>query len=156
MDFQVTRLKKFREILPSEAGVRALVNRAPQAEAWADRSMERLRPAMMWLYTSRRRLATTMVAVLTVWLFVHVMFGANGMVVYRQKKSEYQDLRQQLDQLHEDNDSYTDRIKSLKTDPETIEKEAREQLHYTRPGEYVYVTPTSPPPARTNDRAARK
>jgi len=83
------------------------------------------------------------------------MFGANGMVVYRQKKTEYQDLRQQLDQLQKDNDSYTGRIKSLKTDPETIEKEAREQLHYTRPGEYVYVTPPPPPP-RTNDRTAHK
>lgn len=136
--------------------MRALVNRAPQAEAWAERSMERLRPALTWLYASRRRLATTAVGVLTVWLFVHVMFGANGMVVYRQKRSEYQDLQKEIDSLQRENDHYTDQIKALKTDPETIEKEAREQFHYTRPGEVVYVAPPPAHPQPPSTAAARK
>ena len=37
-----------------------------------------------------------------------------------------------------------ERIKALKSDPAAIEKEAREQLHYTRPKEFVYVTPDPP------------
>jgi cell division protein FtsB len=97
------------------------------------------------------------VAMLTVWLFAHVMFGANGMVVYRQKKDEYQSLQKQIDDLQKENDRYTRQVKSLQTpDPSTIEKEAREQLHYARPGEVVYV---SPPPAHSPTRetnAARK
>jgi len=123
-----------------------LVDRAPQAEAWADGLTERLRPAMTAIYQARRRLATGAVAVLTLWLFVHVMFGANGMVVYRQKQAEYQDLRQQVHQLQKESDAYTARINALKTDPNTIEKEAREQLGYTRPGEKIFVTPTVPAP----------
>ena len=43
--------------------------------------MERIRPTLALLYRLRRRLATTGVAVLTIWLFAHVMFGDNGMVV---------------------------------------------------------------------------
>ena len=35
-------------------------------------------------------------------------------------------------------------IKALKNDPKTIEKEARERLHYTRPGEVVYTLPSVP------------
>ena len=133
-----------------------LVERAPQAEAWAEHAMAKLRPALTWVYGARRRLATAVVAVLTVWLFVHVMLGANGMVVYRQKSAEYQDLQKDIDRLQQENDRYTDQIKAIKTDPNTIEKEAREQFHYTRPGEVVYVAPppVHPQPPATN--AARK
>jgi len=140
-----------------EDGLRTLVERAPRAEAWADRRLAKLRPMLTLLYGVRRRLATAGVAVLTAWLFAHVMFGANGMVVYRQKKAEYQSLQKQIDDLQKENDRYTRQVKSLQApDPNTIEKEAREQLHYARPGEVVYVAPppVHPPTAETN--AARK
>ena len=149
MDLRVEGLPKVRILPRPEHGLRALVERAPQVEALAERAKEEMRPTLTWLYGARRRLATTAVAVLTVWLFLHVMFGANGMVVYRQKRAEYQDLQKEIDGLQKENGHYTGQIKALKTDPKTIEKEAREQLHYTRPGEVVYVTPaplSSPPP----------
>ena len=79
-------------------------------------------------------------------LFVHVMFGANGMVVYRQKRAEYEALQKQIADSQRDNDFYTQQIQGLKSDRSAIEKEAREQLGYARPGEYVYVPPA---PART-------
>ena len=140
----------------AQRGLSALVEHAPQAEAFSDRMTEKLRPAFTWLYGARRRLATSGVAVLTVWLFLHVMFGANGMVVYRQKRTEYQGLRQEIDELQKENDHYTGQIKSLQSDPKTIEKEAREQLHYTRPGEIVYVAPPPPPLELPATNAARK
>ena len=96
------------------------------------------------------------VAVITVWLFLHVMFGANGMVVYRQKRAEYQNLRGEIDQLQKENNHYTGQIQALETDPKTIEKEAREQLHYTRPGEVVYVAPAPPPLQIPATNAAQK
>jgi cell division protein FtsB len=156
MDFRVKRLSKIRELPHPEAGLQALVRRAPQAEAWAERRMEQLRPAIAWLYGARRRMATGLVAVLTVWLFVHVMFGANGMVVYKEKRAENQDLQQELSRLQKENEDHLAQIKALKTDPSTIEKEAREQLRYTKRGEVVFVTPASPAPqAPAIDRAAR-
>jgi cell division protein FtsB len=111
--------------------------------------MEKLRPTLTWVYSARRRLATGIVAVLTVWMFVHVMFGANGMVVYREKRAENVDLQRELDSLQKENNAYNAQINALKTDPKTIEKEAREQFHYTRKGEVVYVTP-APPPAQSS------
>lgn len=109
------------------------------------------------LYGIRRRLATAGVAILTVWLFAHVMFGANGMVVYRQKKAEYQNLQKQIDALQKENDRYTQQVKSLQSsDPNTIEKEAREQLHYARPGEVVYVSPPPAQPPSRETNAAQK
>ncbi len=118
--------------------------------------MEKLQPSLASLYSIRRRLATAGVGVLTVWLFLHVTFGANGMVVYRQKKAEYQSLQRDIDDLQKENDLYTGRIKALETDPKAIEKEAREQLHYARPGEVVYVTPAPAPPELAAAAAAKK
>jgi cell division protein FtsB len=159
MDLRVGRLPKIRVLPRPEDGLRTLVERAPQAEAWADRMMEKLRPTLTLLYNLRRRLATGAVAALTVWLFAHVMFGANGMVVYRQKKAEYLSLQKQIDDIQKENERYTHQVKSLQaSDPGVIEKEAREQLHYARPGEVVYVSPPptpAPSPARETN-AARK
>jgi cell division protein FtsB len=140
----------------AQRGLNALVDRAPQAEAMGQRVKEQLRPASTWLYNSRRRVATAGVAVITVWLFLHVMFGANGMVVYRQKRTEYQSLRHEIDALQKENDHYTGQINALQTDPKTIEKEAREQLHYARPGEVVYVAPAPPPIPIPATNAAQK
>ena len=93
-------------------------------------------------------LATVM---LTCIIFYHVVFGANGWVVYQKKKVEYQQLQGDLQKLSQENDALQKDVKALKTDKSAIEREAREQLHYTRPGEVVYVTPARPaggnPPA---------
>jgi cell division protein FtsB len=156
MDLRIGPLPKIRALSQPEQGLRALVERAPQAEAFAEWVMERFRPALAWLYRARRRLSTAAVAVLTVWLFFHVMLGANGMVVYRQKRAEYQNLQRELEELQKENDYYTQQVKALKTDPKTIEKEAREQLHYTRPGEVVYVAPPPAPIQSPDTKAAKK
>ena len=140
-----------------EDGLRALAERAPQAEALAASWIECVRPTLMQIYALRRRLATIAVAVLAVLLFVHVMFGVNGMVVYKQKRAEYQALHKQITRVQEDNERYTQQIQGLKTDQTAIEKEAREQLGYAKPGEYVYVPPAptkTAPPATTH--SARK
>jgi cell division protein FtsB len=156
MDLRIEQIPKLRVVPRAQRGLNALVDRAPQAEAFGQRAKEKLRPASTWLYNSRRRVATLGVATLTVWLFLHVMFGANGMVVYRQKRAEYQSLRNEIDVLQKESEHYTQQINSLQTDPKTIEKEAREQLHYTRPGEVVYVAPAPPPIEIPSTNAAQK
>ncbi len=159
MDLRIKR-PEIRVSRCAQRGLSVLVERVPQAEAFGRRVgrpiNEKLHLAFTWLYGARRRLATVAVAVVTVWLFLHVMFGANGMVVYRQKRAEYQSLGREIDQLQKENEHYTSQIKALQTDPETIEKEAREQLHYARPGEVVYVSPAPPPVQTPATNAAQK
>jgi len=84
------------------------------------------------------------------------MFGANGMVIYRQKRAEYQELRKQILQVQQENDRYTQQIQGLRSDQTAIEKEAREQLGYAKPGEYVYVPPTPAKPAVPAIHSAKK
>lgn len=133
-------------ILPRpEDGLRAVVEQGPRAEAMAGRCIERTRPVWSWLAREWRRLGTAAAVLITAGLLLHAMFGANGMVVYRQKRSELNLVQIDVDRLQKENDEYVARIKALKSNPAAIEKEAREQLHYTRPGEYVYVAPDPPP-----------
>jgi len=133
-----------------EDGLRAVVDRAPQAEALAASWIERVRPLAVRVYALRRRIATITVTVLAGSLFIHVMFGANGMIVYKQKRAEYDALQRQIAQVEQQNERYTQQVQGLKSDEKAIEKEAREQLGYAKPGEYVYVPPApvkAAPPA---------
>jgi cell division protein FtsB len=115
----------------------------------AARWVERTRPAWSWFVLEWRRLGTAAAVVLIVGLLLHAMFGANGIVMYRQKRAEMQLLQIEVERLQKENNQHVDQIKSLKSNPAAIEKEAREQLHYTRQGEVVYIAPDPPqkPPA---------
>ena len=75
----------------------------------------------------------------------HVVFGANGVLVYAQKRKEQRELQGQIESLKRQNDLLNQRIKALKSDPQTIEKEAREKLRYARPGEVIFTLPTANP-----------
>lgn len=155
MDLRI-EMPKIRVLPSPDERLRTLTQGADHAEAWAEKARTRAEPVVEKLYLFRTRLATGAVAVLAAWLFVHVMFGANGMVVYRTKRAEYQDLQKQIGQLQKANVEYSSQISQLKTDPKRIEKEAREQFHYARPGEVVYVSPEpAPPPQPATDSASK-
>ena len=150
------RLSRISRFPRPEDGLRAVVERAPQAEAIAASWIECARPLLLRVYGLRRRIATIAVTLAAVSLFVHVMFGANGMVIYRQKRAEYQELRKQIAQVQQENDRYTQQIQGLKSDETAIEKEAREQLGYAKPGEYVYVPPAPAKPVTNTSHSAKK
>lgn len=92
----------------------------------------------------RRMLTTPVIAILLGLAAYYVVFSANGLLVYQQKRHESRDLDQQIKTLQQQNETMQQEIKALKTDPQTIEKEAREHLRYTRPGEVIFTVPTAP------------
>ncbi len=161
MDFRLRNVRRIRRFPGPEEGLRVMAEKAPQAEAlavswitpWIGK-IEKFRPLLTRIYLLHRRIATIAVLLLAAILFVHVMFGANGMVVYKQKRAEFQSLQKQIAQEQKENDEYRQQIESLKTDQKAIEREAREQLRYVRPGEFVYVPP--PPPNPPANHSAKK
>jgi cell division protein FtsB len=156
MDFRVKSLTNIWRFPSAQDGLRVMREKAPQAEAVAASWVERVRPAFMRVYALRRRLATITVAVLAGLLFVHVTFGANGMIVYKQKRTEYESLQKRIALEKKENELYVRQIQGLQTDHEAIEKEAREQLHYARPGELVYVPQTPATAAPPANHSAKK
>jgi cell division protein FtsB len=93
----------------------------------------------------RHKPATLGVGLLIAVLGYHVVFGANGLFVYQQKRKEFRALQGQIQHMKQQNATLEKQIKALKTDPQAIEKEARERLRYARPGEVIYSLPQAPP-----------
>jgi cell division protein FtsB len=87
----------------------------------------------------RRMLATLCIALLAVAAGYKVVYGRNGMVVYKAKRAEYQQLQNEIGDENQRHQELEDRVRALQNDPKAIEKEAREQLGYVRPGEKVLV-----------------
>jgi cell division protein FtsB len=111
------------------------------------------RRVVTMLYGMRRRIATGFAAVLTVFFAYHVMFGRNGVNSYEQKRAQYKQLHQQIDSLQQENDQLQDHVSRLKSDPDAIEYEAREKLHYARPGEVIYTLNNQPATAGDKQQA---
>jgi cell division protein FtsB len=106
--------------------------------------MNGLREFVQKLVQWRRLLASAAFAVIAISICAHIVLGNNGWVTYRQKKMEYLKLQQELKQMDEENLRLDSEIKGLKSDPKAIEKEAREQLRYAKPGEVIYLLPEQP------------
>ena len=93
------------------------------------------------------RLATGAAAVLVVAFAYHVFFGQDGLFLYAQKRHAARDYGRQIQQLQMENDRLKSHVDELQNDPSAIERQAREDLHYTRPGEVIVTLPQSPAPA---------
>jgi cell division protein FtsB len=108
-----------------------------------------------WFYAMRRVLATVCVGLLAVLIGYKVIFGANGMKVWEGKRTEYQRLRQDIDDENAKHEQLQRKIDALqRADPSAIQKVAREQLGYVMPGDHVLYEPqakavakSAPPPA---------
>jgi cell division protein FtsB len=155
MDFQLGN-PKIRVLRPAEERLRSLVEGADHAEALTAKLLDKAHPYLERAISLKTRIATVTVALLAVWLFLHVTFGANGMVVYRAKRAEYQKLQKEIGGLQKEQSQYTEEVNELKNDPKRIEKEAREQFHYARPGEVIYVAPDNPTVTSPANRSAKK
>lgn len=89
---------------------------------------------------------------LSIALIVHNIFGQNGYLASRRQRKELQTLEQKVQQLKHENEQLDKTNHALKSDPAAIERQAREGMGLSKPGEKIYkfsdkplVTP--PPPA---------
>jgi cell division protein FtsB len=96
------------------------------------------------VWSQRTKLATGAAAVLAVTMGYHVVFGHNGLIVYSQKKEEARRLGAQLEDIRRENSQLKEHTERLDKDPNAIEHQAREELHYARPGEVIYTLPPDP------------
>ena len=97
--------------------------------------------ALDWARRAWRPGATLMAVTLTLLLTWHVFSGKNGLTVWQQKRAEDRQLQKDIQELELENAHLRQRIVRLKSDPEAIEHEAREKLHYAKPGEVIYTLP---------------
>lgn len=70
-----------------------------------------------------------------------VVFGHNGLTAFAHKREEAKALQLEVQQLQKENDTLHEHVDRLQTNPDEIEHQAREELHYTRAGEVIYTLP---------------
>ena len=103
--------------------------------------------ALTWAQQMWRPAATS-VAVALILLFGWGVFnGKHGLSAWGQQRTKDTELRKEIDSLQQENAKLRDHVDRLKTDPGAIEHEARERLHYAKPGEVIYTLPEQPKPA---------
>ena len=80
-------------------------------------------------------------------LLVHDVFGPHGFIAMRRTQMEIEQVREQIGKMNDENKSLTNQVNSLKTDPKSIERIAREEMGLARPGEMIFRIPETPAPA---------
>ncbi len=106
-------------------------------------------------YRWRHRMATVLAIALAAFLAYHMIFGANGITVYQQKRDESRALQSEIIELQQENSRLAEHVQHLKTDPDTIEHEARMILHYARPGEVIYKLNDTPASSAHGNTASK-
>jgi len=112
----------------------AAAKKQPSLRDWAMGHVQRLwRPA--------GSVIAVLLALLLTW---HVIYGKHGLSVWEQKRTEDHQLQKQIQDLQQENAEMRQHIQHLQSDPDAIEREAREKLHYAKPGEVIYTLPAQP------------
>jgi cell division protein FtsB len=101
------------------------------------------------------RHARTILGAALLLLGIHDILGPHGFLAMRRTQQEMDRLRSDVQRLNRENTEMTDEAKSLKTDPQAIERIAREEMGLARPGELIFKLPP-PPPAQQPDGATAK
>jgi cell division protein FtsB len=74
-------------------------------------------------------------------LLVHDVFGPHGFIAMRRTQKEIEQIREQIGKVNDENKTLADRVNSLKSDPKSIERIAREEMGLARPGEMIFKLP---------------
>lgn len=91
-----------------------------------------------------RQAGTAVAVLLAALLMWHVINGKHGLSVWHQNHTQDRELQKQINDIQQENAQMRKQIDRLKSDPDAIEHEAREKLHYAKPGEVIYALPNVP------------
>lgn len=94
-----------------------------------------------------RRNATIFLVAALVLLLIQDVFGTHGVLAMRRAQQEAAKVKQEIDRINTENQQLQDNVKSLKNDPQAIEKIAREENGLARPGEIVFKLQPKQPDA---------
>ena len=82
---------------------------------------------------------------------IHDVFGEHGYLAMRRSQQQVEELRGEIERLNQENHALAEHVNALKTDPDTIEKIAREEMGLAKPGELIFKLPAAPAGAAPTD-----
>ncbi len=86
----------------------------------------------------------TLLIILVVLLVMDNIFGTHGYLAMRRTQIEIEGVKKELARLNAENQELAEQVKALKSDPQLIEKIARDELGLARPGEVIIKIPQQP------------
>ena len=86
----------------------------------------------------------TILGLVMVLLLMDNIFGTHGYLAMRRTQKEIATLKKDLQRLNDENQQLAEQVKALKSDPQLIEKIARDELGLARPGEVIIRIPQQP------------
>jgi len=87
------------------------------------------------------RIALAVFGLLTLAVLLLAVFNDKGLLEVHAQAKKLSAIETDIGKLDAENKQLTSDIQSLRSDPGTIEKFAREELKLVKPGEIVLVTP---------------
>lgn len=82
-----------------------------------------------------------MIGAFFVLLLGYHVFGPNGYMALRAREQEKRALEEEIRKLTVENLRLVRQVRELRTDPQAVERIAREEMKLARPGEVIYVLP---------------
>jgi cell division protein FtsB len=101
------------------------------------------RRAMHWIQQGWRPAGTLFAVVLALAFAWSVVNGRHGLSTWYQQRAQEKQLKKEIQDLQLENAHLRNHVDRLKSDPSAIEHEAREKLHYAKPGEVIYTLPAT-------------
>ena len=87
------------------------------------------------------RIALGVFGLLTVAMLLLAVFNEKGAIEVNAQAKKLRTIESEISKVDNENKQLTSDIQALRSDPNTIEKLAREELKLVKPGEIVLVTP---------------
>jgi cell division protein FtsB len=100
--------------------------------------------ALVFAQRAWRPAGTALAVLLALLLTWHVIDGKHGLSVWEHERAQDRALQKEILELQQENAAMAQQVERLKSDPDAIEREAREKLHYAKPGEVIYALPEAP------------
>lgn len=110
----------------------------------ADEPLPFRQRAIQWAQQGWRPAGTVFAVLLALAFAWSVINGRHGLSTWYQQKNQEKQLKQEIQSLQQENSHLRQHVDRLKSDPDAIEHEAREKLHYAKPGEVIYALPDAP------------
>ncbi|HUK30361.1 MAG TPA: septum formation initiator family protein [Candidatus Acidoferrum sp.] len=103
-----------------------------------------------------RRNLRTILGLAILAMAIHDVFGPHGFIAMRRTQSEITLLTAQIHQLNVENQTLSDEVNALQSDPRLIERIAREDMGLAKPGEFIFKMPDASDDSSASVRAKKK
>ena len=91
------------------------------------------------------RIAIGVFGLLTIAMLLLAVFDERGALAVQHRRQELDNLNKDIEKAEEDNDRYRKTIENLRSNPDEIERRAREEFNLVREGEVIIKLPETAP-----------